>query len=156
MDIVTVNQRGTSSRIALRGRLDSMTAPAVQREVSELVLAGTRQLFIDLNGVSFVSSAGLRVFIAAQQQLSQVGGEVILVALGKQTEELLRVSGLFELFRVVASAEQTRPAHAGGDTEAISRTVGGVALEVAERPGAPGRLTVIGSAEKLARSARLT
>ena len=153
MESVTVSERGALSQVALHGRLDSMTAPAVEREIGELVLAGTRQLLIDLNDVTFVSSAGLRVFISAQQQLSQVGGEVVLVAVRGQTEELLRLSGLLDLFRVVGSAEQVRSADDEGLGEAVERTVAGIALQVANRPGTLGTLSVIGSPDKLAHSA---
>jgi anti-anti-sigma factor len=153
MESVTVSERGAVSQLALHGRLDSMTAPAVQREIAQLVLDGARQLLIDLNDVSFVSSAGLRVFIAAQQQLSQVGGEVVLVALSGQTEELLRLSGLLDLFRVVDSAEQARPADGGKPPGGTERTVAGIPLQISERTGAQGRISIIGSADKLARAA---
>jgi anti-anti-sigma factor len=150
MESVTVSERGTVSQIALCGRLDSMTAPAVQREIAQLVLDGARLLLIDLKDLSFVSSAGLRVFIAAQQQLSQVGGEVVLVAVSGQTEELLRLSGLLDLFRVVASAEQARPAGGPAPAAGSERTVAGIPLQISERPGAPGRLSIVGSTDKLA------
>ena len=153
MESVTISQRGALSQIALHGRLDSMTAPAVQREIGELVLAGARRLLIDLNEVSFVSSAGLRVFVTAQQQLAQVGGEVVLVAVRGQTEDLLRLSGLLDLFRVVASAEHAGSADDGTPDGAVERTIAGIALRVANQPGSVGQLTVIGSPDKLAHAA---
>ena len=65
MDI-NVNKDGADLQIVLSGRLDTNTAPELDTALKEN-LEGVTGLVIDLAEVQYVSSAGLRVLLAAQK-----------------------------------------------------------------------------------------
>jgi len=58
--------------IALAGRLDTATAPQLDAQL-KASLAGITQLVIDMNELEYVSSAGLRVLLAAQKTMNKQG-----------------------------------------------------------------------------------
>lgn len=58
--------------IELVGRLDTTTAPALERSINENV-ENTTNLVLDLKGLEYISSAGLRVLLGAQKKMQKNG-----------------------------------------------------------------------------------
>ncbi len=67
---------GESLEIALTGRLDTTTAPQLD-EVVKNDLNGITSLVFDLNNLEYISSAGLRVLLAAQKVMNKQGSMVV-------------------------------------------------------------------------------
>ena len=71
MDVIsTTSSTGTVVRVS--GDVDTETAPALDVELRRLSEAGVSNLSMDLSGVSFLSSAGLSVLIAAHRDFTSV------------------------------------------------------------------------------------
>ena len=70
---INKNQNQKALTIALEGRLDTMTAPELEKAFKES-LDGADTLIMDLSKLDYVSSAGLRVLLSAHKQMSQKGG----------------------------------------------------------------------------------
>lgn len=66
----TRNLNGTELEIALKGRLDAVSAPELEREMQES-LNGVTQLTFDLEKLNYISSAGLRVLLSAKLLLGE-------------------------------------------------------------------------------------
>ncbi len=62
--------------IALEGRLDTATAPQLEASLKES-LVDVQELVIDLANLDYISSAGLRVILGAQKQMSKLGGMTV-------------------------------------------------------------------------------
>ena len=75
---MTINQakNGSKLTVALEGRLDTNTAPQLE-EVVRTALDGITDLEFDLAELAYVSSAGLRVLLAAQKVMNKQGSMVI-------------------------------------------------------------------------------
>ncbi len=58
--------------LEITGRLDTITAPALDKTINEN-LANVKSLILDLKGLEYISSAGLRVLLGAQKKMSQIG-----------------------------------------------------------------------------------
>ena len=58
--------------IEVVGRLDTTTAPALDKTINEDI-DGTKNLVLDLNGLEYISSAGLRVLLGAQKKMQKIG-----------------------------------------------------------------------------------
>ena len=67
---------GASLTLTLEGRLDTTTAPQLEAEIKN-GLKGVTNLIIDMKDLVYVSSAGLRVILAAQKQMNRKGKMVI-------------------------------------------------------------------------------
>lgn len=66
----------TTLTILLAGRLDTTTAPELEETLKES-LGGVNALVLDLKELAYLSSAGLRVILGAQKQMSKLGGMVV-------------------------------------------------------------------------------
>lgn len=58
--------------IEIVGRLDTITAPALDKTINEDI-EGTNNLVLNLKGMEYISSAGLRVLLSAQKKMQKIG-----------------------------------------------------------------------------------
>jgi anti-sigma B factor antagonist len=98
--------------IEVMGRIDHTTAKAFEDALSPHVsgcAAEDKILLLDFSGVTFVSSAGLRVLMIAAKQCRKQNGKMVLAALRPMIQEVFQISrfdSLFELFPTVRAALQ--------------------------------------------------
>ena len=71
---MTINKTATDTALtlALEGRLDPTTAPALEEELKNS-LEGVAELTLDFEKLEYISSAGLRVLLSAQKQMNKQG-----------------------------------------------------------------------------------
>lgn len=69
--------KGTSLILALEGRLDTTTAPELEAELKESLKEDITNLVLDMKELVYLSSAGLRVILAAQKQMNKQGSMVV-------------------------------------------------------------------------------
>lgn len=71
---MTINKERNNDMLTLviEGRLDTVTAPELEKVVNEDA-SDVKELIIDMNGVEYISSAGLRVLLAAQKKMNRQG-----------------------------------------------------------------------------------
>jgi anti-anti-sigma factor len=136
----------------LKGRIDSMSATEIQQQVNGLILAGERRFVTDFEEVNYISSAGLRVFLAAQKQLSKAGGEIILFKMPPDVLRIFKMSGFEQLFRIASSEEEIQSALQAEQpaVEVSSGEIEGIPVQYLKREVEKGKLFVIGSQENLA------
>lgn len=94
---MTINkqQNGTSLTVALEGRLDTTTAPQLEAELRQS-LDGITQLTMDLGGLAYISSAGLRVLLFAQKQMNKQG-EMKVTNANESVMEIFEVTGFSDI-----------------------------------------------------------
>lgn len=70
--IINKHENGTEITISLEGRLDTSTAPQLESELNNCITDKT-ELIIDLSGIEYISSAGLRVLLSTQKIMNKQG-----------------------------------------------------------------------------------
>ena len=63
--------------IEIVGRLDTVTAPALDKTINE-DLGDVQNLILDVAGMEYISSAGLRVLLAAQKKMQKIGAMKVI------------------------------------------------------------------------------
>ena len=63
---------GAAAVLKIIGRLDTTTAPKLDKTINEDI-AGTKNLVLDVKGMEYISSAGLRVLLGAQKKMQKIG-----------------------------------------------------------------------------------
>ena len=91
-------QQGTTRILALSGRLDTDTSADMELTLQDLLAAGERNFLIDLTGIGYVSSAGLRVLLATAKQLEGGKGSLRLCGLNPSVKQVFDVAGFSKLF----------------------------------------------------------
>lgn len=87
---------GTRLILTVRGRIDSNTSPQFQARALSLMTDGVETLIVDMAGVVYVSSAGLRAFFATSKKLP--GGRLRLAAVRRPVFEVFSIAGFDRIF----------------------------------------------------------
>ncbi len=88
---------GETLTITLEGRLDTTTAPELEREIGEL--NDVRELVIDMKGLEYISSAGLRVILKAQK-IMNLKGSMRLINVGESIMEVFEITGFSDILTI--------------------------------------------------------
>ncbi|HEX4949928.1 MAG TPA: STAS domain-containing protein [Blastocatellia bacterium] len=92
--------------IGLRGRMDSVTARTVEEKLLALIENGERHLVVDCAELTYVSSAGLRVFLMAAKRVTQVKGQLIFTTLNDEVRQVFDLTGFSSILQVCSSREE--------------------------------------------------
>ena len=103
---ITLSFVGEVPIFHLEGRLDVTTSPQLEDRLMPLLCVPGQRLVFDCESLSYVSSAGLRVFISTLRTLSNHGGGVSFAALTQPVKELFRLAGLENLFPIESSVAE--------------------------------------------------
>lgn len=98
MEIVK-NLNGTALDIALAGRLDTTTAPALEAELNAS-LAGITELAFDFAQLEYISSAGLRVLLAAQKVMNKQG-KMTVRNVSSDIKEVFEITGFSDILTII-------------------------------------------------------
>ena len=89
---------GESVKMIIAGRLDTQTAPELEKEIDTLV-SSAKELIFDMNGVEYVSSAGLRVILKAQK-IMNAKGSMKLTRVNDSVMEIFSITGFLDILTV--------------------------------------------------------
>lgn len=95
---IDINKNGTQTTIILSGRLDTTTAPSLDKAINEDI-EGTTSLILDFNKIEYVSSAGLRVLLSAQKSMQKVGS-MKLIGVCEDVMEVLEMTGFSDILTI--------------------------------------------------------
>ena len=84
--------------ISLEGRLDTTTAPELETELKDS-LGGAASLTLDMEKLEYISSAGLRVLLAAQKTMNKQG-EMKVVRVNQTIMEIFEVTGFSDILTI--------------------------------------------------------
>ncbi len=84
----------------ISGRVDSTNAAELGEALNTAIDAGRNQLVLDLSGVEYMSSAGLREMVAALKRVKRGIGDVRLANPSERVKEVLELAGLDTIFSV--------------------------------------------------------
>ena len=87
-----------SARIALEGRLDTITSPELEQELVEM-LPTLQELTLDLEKLEYISSAGLRVLLSAQKTMMKQGTMTVR-HVNETVMEIFEVTGFSDILTI--------------------------------------------------------
>ncbi len=92
------NLNGTELTVTIAGRLDTTTAPQLEAEIKQNI-NGVEKLVLDFTALEYLSSAGLRVLLAAQKAMNKQG-EMIIKNVNETINEIFEVTGFIDILTV--------------------------------------------------------
>ena len=95
---ITKNMNGTELTIALEGRLDTTTAPELEKELKES-LDGVTELVMDFSKLDYISSAGLRVLLSAHKTMMKQSGMKV-TNVNEMVKEVFDVTGFSDILDI--------------------------------------------------------
>jgi|SRR4051812_20686175 anti-sigma B factor antagonist len=100
---VEVSETVRAWSVVVRGEIDMETAPQLERVLDDVVAKGALLVTLDLEGVDFLDSSGLRVILGASNKLSAHEGQLLIEGASSAVERVLEITGVIERLR------QSRP-----------------------------------------------
>ena len=95
---IEIKNNATETIIEIVGRLDTTTAPVLDKTINEDV-AGAKILVLDLKALEYISSAGLRVLLSAQKKMQRIGSmKVINVC--QEVMEVFEMTGFADILDI--------------------------------------------------------
>jgi anti-sigma B factor antagonist len=89
------------------GNLDTNTAPDADNQLTELMDQGVKKIVINFDKLDFITSAGLRVFLAASKRIKSEEGDIRICNLNETVQEVFDISGFSTILNVFGSLEQS-------------------------------------------------
>ena len=90
---------GATLTVKPAGALDSMTSPAFEEELRQR-MPGAGMIIIDLEKVNYISSAGLRVILAAEQYQEKQNAEMKIIHVSENIMEIFEMVGFLDVIPV--------------------------------------------------------
>jgi anti-anti-sigma factor len=103
---IAEERRGAVKIIGLRGRLDANSSPLVEKRLLGLTGQGDERLVLDLSELTYISSLGLRVFIAVAKNIQKVNGKLALAGLNEHIYEIFKIARFTTIFSIYPSCEE--------------------------------------------------
>jgi len=101
-----IKEKQGISIITLKGHLDSLTVDDLNVEFSKVMRSGQRKILLVMKGVSYVSSAVVRVFLSFNHWASQMGGALKIAEVHPNAMEVFRLLGLHSVLSIYESSEE--------------------------------------------------
>ena len=92
------NLNGTALTVTITGRLDTTTAPQLEAEFKQSI-NGVEKLVLDFTALEYLSSAGLRVLLAAQKVMNKQG-EMVIKNVNDTITEIFEVTGFIDILTI--------------------------------------------------------
>ncbi len=95
---IEIKKCARETTIEVVGRLDTITAPVLEKTISENI-DGIESLILDFKGLEYISSAGLRVLLGAQKKMNNIGS-MKLVGVCEEVMEVLEMTGFADILTI--------------------------------------------------------
>ena len=92
---IEIKKNANATIIEIVGRLDTITAPALEKTISEEI-GDTKNLVLDVKGMEYISSAGLRVLLSAQKKM-QKNGSMKVIHVCEEVMEVFEMTGFADI-----------------------------------------------------------
>jgi anti-sigma B factor antagonist len=102
---ITSTHAGDAVVLRVAGRLDAITAPEFEKTCKQCIGSETLKMVMDLDGVDYISSAGLRAILLVGKTVQAGGGVLAFSGLRGTVKDVLEMAGFSALFPVYASVE---------------------------------------------------
>ena len=92
---IEIKKNAAETIIEIVGRLDTITAPALDKTINEDI-ADAKDLVLDVKGMEYISSAGLRVLLSAQRKMQKIGS-MKLVNVCPEVMDVFEMTGFADI-----------------------------------------------------------
>ena len=95
---IEIKKNDHETIIEIVGRLDTITAPALDKTINEDI-GDTQNLVLDVKGMEYISSAGLRVLLTAQKKMQKIGSMTV-TGVCEEVMEVFEMTGFADILSI--------------------------------------------------------
>lgn len=101
-----VEQKGDIVILRIKGRLDAISSPLVEKRVFESVNDEQYKLLLDMSGVGYLSSSGMRMLLAVTKRLRTMSGKLAICSVTTNVVDVLKMSGFDHALHLFKTEEE--------------------------------------------------
>ena len=94
----TIQEQDGNVVAILMGSLDTAAAAETEKAMSPLGEVEGKNIIIDCTDLTYISSAGLRIFLGILQNAQEKGGHVYIKGINDKVRAIFTITGFFNLF----------------------------------------------------------
>lgn len=99
-------KRGEVLVLRLKGRLDAISSPTAEKVVFDFINAGQAKLVLDFSGVSYLSSAGMRMLLSTTKKLKTLTGKLVVCSIPANVMDVLKMSGFDHVLELAQTEDE--------------------------------------------------
>jgi anti-anti-sigma factor len=92
--------------VSVTGRMDAVSSPEFEKELGKLIDEGNINFVVDLTGLDYISSSGLRSVLVTAKKLKGKNGQILLASLQDVVKEVFEISGFSAIIPIHESVEE--------------------------------------------------
>lgn len=98
---MTITEQKETGRLVLRieGRLDTVTSPQLEQRLGDS-LGEIQELVLDFTSLEYISSAGLRVLLAAHKRMKRQEGDLVVRGVNENVREVFTITGFIDMLHI--------------------------------------------------------
>lgn len=99
-------QRGDLIILRLKGRLDAISSPGIEKQVFDNINNGWHNMLFDFREVDYLSSAGMRMLLSTTRKLKTLSGKLVVSNVNVNVMDVLKMSGFDHVLEIVQNEEE--------------------------------------------------
>lgn len=99
-------KKGDVLVIRIKGRLDAITSPSTEKTLFERVNGGHHKILLDFGGVSYLSSAGMRMLLSTTKKLKSLSGKLMVCNINMDVMDILKISGFEHVLEISKTEDE--------------------------------------------------
>ena len=103
---INVRKEKVTTIVSVAGRMDALTSPEFEKELSALISAGDSNFLINLQQLEYISSAGLRSILFISRQLKNRNGVLLFAGPQGPVKDVFKISGFNSIFKIFDTEEE--------------------------------------------------
>lgn len=103
---ITEEPKGDILILRISGRLDAVSSSGAEKKVFDHINDGHIKLLVDLSGVDYLSSAGLRMLLSTSKKLKALSGKLVIYSVSMNVMDVLKMSGFDHVLDIAANQDE--------------------------------------------------
>lgn len=95
---ITIENIGDSIKAILAGRLDTANAEVFEKSIKPLTENADKDLILECSALEYISSSGLRQFLALRKLVAAKGGKLVVANLNSGLKDIFKMTGFSSIF----------------------------------------------------------
>jgi anti-anti-sigma factor len=102
-----VEEKGDVVVVRVQGRLDAASSPQLEKRLNAIVESGHFKMILNLSGVDYLSSAGMRLMLSVSKKLKHLEGKVVACSLNDEVMDVIKMAGFHQVLEIYPSEEES-------------------------------------------------
>lgn len=103
---ITEEKNGDVVVLRVKGKLDSVLSPNLEKKAVQFINEGHYKLLLDLEEVSYINSAGLRTLLSIKKQMKSIPGKLVVCSLRSEILEIMKICGFDHVLDISKTEEE--------------------------------------------------